>query len=367
MFALYGLYSQIPAYEKQTGTTILIDLGVQSTRIAAIRSGQLYMIRSLPQGLSSIAKDISGAIDISTQQALEQIIRFGLTHSDPDFQQAVKNALTAFWNKIQFALTSITNGKPEQIQQLLLLGGGADMNGITRFVTDQAKLPCELFDVAKLKENNHYEFKNMQNIPSTNILSMAIALPTPIMQNFNLRTAEFAIKQEGLMIKQLAVAGFLVIVIGASLMAHLISQSRAIKKELQLSENETIELLKERFPNIPEDEDDLDEIKESAETELKQEEEMWYAFTSQSRASFLEYLLELAIRINKQELGFVPEQLTIVDGREGQITLKAKVRDFEALKKLEQVLRESKLFNFVEGQTSPDFTMKILVGKREGS
>jgi Tfp pilus assembly protein PilN len=143
-------------------------------------------------------------------------------------------------------------------------------------------------------------------------------------------------------------------------------QSRALKKELKLSEQETVEMLKDRFSNIPEDEDDLETIKETAESELKKEEEIWYAFTRQARASFLEYLLELSSRINKSELGFIPEQLTIVDGQEGQITLKARVRDFEALKKLEQVLRESKLFSYVEGQTSPDFTMKILVGKPEG-
>ena len=79
----------------------------------------------------------------------------------------------------------------------------------------------------------------------------------------------------------------------------------------------------------------------------------------------MEYLLELTSRINKQELGFIPEQITIADGRGGSIILRARVRDFEALKKLEQALRESKLFTFVEGQASPDFTMKILVGKRE--
>src|SRR5579872_7214957 len=53
MFALYGLYTQIPSYENQQGTTVIIDLGAQSTRIAAIHSQQLSMVRSLPQGLSS--------------------------------------------------------------------------------------------------------------------------------------------------------------------------------------------------------------------------------------------------------------------------------------------------------------------------
>lgn len=365
MFALYGLYTQIPAYDNQTGTSIIIDLGVQSTRLAAIKSKKLYMIRSLPQGLSSIAKDISITLDMPFQQALEQIMRFGLAHTDPQFQQALTSALSSFWTRVQFALSSLTNTNTQEISKILLLGSGSEINGMIKLASEELAIACEQFDISKLKENNHYILKNMQTIPNSHILSIANALPIPITQNFNLRAQEFTVKSDQLMLKQVIVTVALIMIMCTALLTHLIIQKRALKKEIKLSENETIEMLKARFPSIGEEEDDLEFIKDSAESELKREEELWYAFANQSRTSFLEYLLELTSRINKQELGFVPEQITITDGREGSIILRARVRDFEALKKLEQALRESKLFTFVEGQTSPDFTMKILVGKRE--
>src|SRR5579872_2393877 len=323
------------------------------------------MVRSLPQGLSSIAKDISTAIDIAPQQAFEQIVRFGFAPSDPQFEQALRNSISLFWNKVLFALNSLTNAQAQEITKILLLGTGAEINGMIKLASEQLGIPCEQFDISKLKENKNYVVKNMQAVPNYSIMSIANALPIAITQEFNLRSQEFARKSEKLMIKQLVVASALIILMIASLLTHLFIQKRALQKEITLSENETIEMLKTWFPSIAPEEEDLEFIKSSAETELRREEELWYAFANQSRTSFLEYLLELTSRINKQELGFVPEQITIVDGREGSIILKAHVRDFEALKKLEQALRESKLFSFVESQTSPDFTMKILVGKRE--
>ncbi len=44
-----------------------------------------------------------------------------------------------------------------------------------------------------------------------------------------------------------------------------------------------------------------------------------------------------------------------------QLVLKAKVKDFEALKQLEKALHQSKLFSYIESPRLPDFTMKLTV------
>ena len=342
------------------GTIALADLGFHSTRICTIHNDQLRIIRSLSYGLQSIAKDISSSIDITPQQALEKMIRFGVEQGDADFNQALNNALTAFWNKIQFALASM--GQEAPISKLLLLGGGASMNNITNFASRHLGLPCELLDATKITENKNITLKNMQHIPTANIMSVATALPGSQTEPFNVRRDEFAASEGPLLFKQLIAAGILTIVLFSALITHLILETKQLKKEIKLSAQETVEELHRRFPSIAEDENDLDEVKELAQTELKKEEEMWGAF--RARTSFLEYLLELTSLINKQELGFVPEQIVIIESPESQITLKARVQDFEALKKLEQALRESKFFSFVEGQSDPDFTMKILIGHK---
>ncbi len=366
MFALYGLYTQIPTYEAQEGTVILLVIDAQTTRMLAIHNKQPRIIRTLPHGIYHIAKEASSAIDNATpKQIMDHLIRFGLEKSEPpELAQAVQNSLTTFFDKIHFALNStLTQLQNTNVSKILLLGPGMEIKGLTPFAQEKLQFPCELFDIQKLTENKRYRIRNNTNITQATVTSLAAAVPSPIMDKFNLRRGVFEPAKSNLLLKQLITAGILLVILFTALIAHNIIQTRRLKHEIQSSQTEAIEELKSRFPNVPEDEDDFDDVIESAKTELSQEESIWLAFSSQSRASFLEYLLALSTKINKAELGLVPEQLTIMDGLKGEITLKAKVRDFEALKQLEDALRRIKLFSYVEGQTTTDFTMKILLAQ----
>lgn len=248
-----------------------------------------------------------------------------------------------------------------KISKILLIGTGADIKDIAPFAQTILQAPCELFDGQKLSENKDYRINKNITVSSATLASVATALLAPPIAQFNLAKEEYAAPETSLFLKQIIVAGILIISLFGSLITHTVIQTRRLKKEIQTSQTEAVEELKKWFPSIPEEEDVLDDVVELAKNELKKEEDIWLAFSSQSRTSFLEYLLELSTHINKQELGFEPEQLTIVEGPIGQLTLKAKVRDFEALKQLEKTLHQSKLFSYIESPRLPEFTMKISV------
>ena len=65
----------------------------------------------------------------------------------------------------------------------------------------------------------------------------------------------------------------------------------------------------------------------------------------------------------KKKLGLDLEKLTITGDT---IVLKAQVRGYEELRMLEQELRSSKLFTFVESPQDPKFTMTIRLAKKAG-
>jgi predicted nucleic acid-binding protein len=138
-------------------------------------------------------------------------------------------------------------------------------------------------------------------------------------------------------------------------MTHYTLQTRKLNKEITSSQQEALQSLKEVFKSV-EDETSLNDAIETAQIDLKQQEETWFAFSNKSRASFLQCLLELASKIDQKSIGLDVEQLTIA---EGTITLKAEVRDHDALKTLERELGQSKLLNAFEPQESLQFSMKI--------
>ncbi len=364
MFALYGLYTQIPEYNALGGSVAIIDLDMQNTRIIIIDNHQLRIIRTLAYGLATIAKDAGTAADMKPSEVLDHLIRFGINGEKTDKNQALKESITSYFNKIQFALSStISSLQSNSIGKVLFVGAGTEIKDISEFAHNLLQLPCELFDVQLLAKNKRYRISKNSTLAPAGLLSLANAILCPATEHFNLEKGEFAPSESVLLLKQLIVAGILLIALFGSLIAHTIIQSSRFNNEINASQMEAVDELKARFPQVPEEEDVLDDVMELAKSELTKEEEIWMAFSSQARASFLEYLLELSTRINKEQLGFVPEQLTITDGAIGEISLKAKVRDFDALKQLEKILGQSKLFSYVEGQTTPDFTMKIIIAR----
>jgi len=365
MFCLYGLYTQIPAYQSMQGITIVLDIDMQYTKLLVIHNQQLRIIRTLPYGVYQMAKKTSGSLQMSPQQVLDHLVRFGLATSEPpELVQALQKNLSEFLDKIQFALNStLTQLNENKISTILFTGTGAEIKGIVPFAHEKLTFPCELFDINKLTTNKQYSISGKANITQASMVSVAAAIPTPITRSFNLRRGAFEKTDSTLLLKQLITTGVLALILFALLITHVIMQTGKLRNEIDRSQQETIQELKNRFTEIPEDKDDLDEVVEEAEAEIAKEESIWLAFSNQMRASFLEYLLELTSRINKQELGFIPKQITITDGAKGEITLKAKVRDYDALKLLEKSLSKSKLFSYVEGQNTPDFTMKILISR----
>lgn len=357
LFALYGLYKRIPEYAAITGNIILLDLGLQTTRVAFIHDGQLRLIRTLQKGMYHIAKLTGEELKIGTNEALEDIIRFGIEKPDDEkYNKVISKILGNFWKDINFTLTSFTQTLTDKsITRIVLLGGGAQIKGLHAFITQKSTIPCELFKTDNIIQDKTIRLKNSHKLPLSRIIALSAALPANVTIDFNLRTQEFSITNQTFFVKQLISAGILCIALFALLISHYLMQVKKLSTEIRISEQEAIKTLRKQF-TIPPEETRLNDVIEVAQNEVAKQRETWFAFSSQARASFLQYLLELATIIDKESLGFSINRISIA---EGSLILKAQVKDYEALKILERELRQSKLFTYVEPQDNPSFTMKI--------
>jgi len=351
LFALYGLYQRIPSYAQLEGDVALIDLGVHATRIAYIHDKRLSFIRTVPKGLSVVAKMVGTKLGISANDAMEQIMRFGLEREDePTYSDAITNALTSFWHDLSFTLRSFSMRTDVlSINKLLLLGIGPDIKGLSSFVSNLLHVSCEPFIINELFKEKNITIKQDQRISSSTFISLSVVLPSPITERFNLLLGEQRILYAAVVNKQLIVGLILVITLFVVLFVNSFLQVRTLRNEWRLSEKQAVRVLKERLPKLVGDR--LGVLVRNA-RDVVDEEEKRIALMSPVRVSFLNYLLELITRIDKKALGLVVDQIAIGDG---VMTLKGRVKDFDALRRLEANLRESKLFNYTESQEKTEF------------
>lgn len=362
VLGLYNLYKAIPHYQQSAEPTVLIDLGLHSTHILYIYDHALRFIRTLPRGIQELAKRIGSTQSLSTQQSLDELMRFGVEgQSAPEY----KKALSDFWQEVSFTITSFTEQltKVPTSPQLLLVGTGSTIKGLATLVTSLFDVPCYKLEINELLNNPSISLKN-NHLSATHAISIGIALPSPLLDDFNL--LQNGSQRAGIrtLYLQLGTGLLLFVAVFGALLFHSYWQLSKLGTEAKQSEQEVISTLREKFPTIPASETNLEDVIHTARQRLQEQEKTWFAFSRGTRPSFLTYLLELFTRLDKKALGLDLEQLTL---DEQTMTLKAEVKDTQALKILERDLRQSPLFEYVEGQENPNFTMKIrLATKNKG-
>lgn len=365
LFAMYGLYRLIPAYIQEPGGVVLLEIELESTRMAYIYDGQLRFIRTLPKGLLNQATSVAKSLGISEQDALDAITRYGLeTDHDQKYVGALREAFNTLFSDVSFTLQSFTTqAKPSHsINKIILFGASSIIKGLPQLVTDLSHIPTEIFSLNSLAQTNVH-LKN--NIPQPYLVSFAAALPLSTTTEFNLRQKEFAPTYSTLFMQQVLTGVLLFSIILGSLLGFTFWQVSKLKKEAYQSEQEAIDTIKEHIKQVPDDANTLDEALESAKNIVNQEERVWSAFSSAARSRFLEYLLELTSKTDKSKLGLDVERLTITPET---IVLRAKVLGYDELIALEKSLNESKLFK-AETVHDPNFAttgMIIRINKKSG-
>lgn len=366
LLSLYSFYKNIPEYKEKEGNVVLIDLGFNLTRLAFISDGRLLFVRTFPKGILSQAKDLAKSYSISQNEAAEIIMRYGY-HKDDDqvYKESIDKVAASFWSDIRFTIQSFISKLQQgaELSQVLILGQGAKMPGLTDFVGKFLSVDCQIFRTTSLNSDKNLIIKNSLGIPSSNIISLATVFPSEITDRFNLYRDAQDKANEKVVSKQLVFALTFFILILSMLFVNNYIKIGKLNKEISESEQEVVERLRKKF-KLAETDNTIDEAVATATTELDKIEKV-VSFAGKDRFSYLKYLLGLTEAIDKEGTGIKIDGLRISQV-DNNIILSAEVKDYDALNKLARDLRSRKeLFSYVPSEQNKKFEMRIELTKRK--
>ena len=330
MLELYGFFSSIPEYAELQGPVAVIDLSYSATRIIILLNGQLKIVRFLAKNFQS----------------------------------------SNFLADIQFTLQTSLAKLPKNFNNfttIFLTGIGSETPDITESIHTLMQAPCELLYAHKIIKNGTITTKNQIGIPSTFVISLATALSSSITDQFNLRQNYVSASEDRLLTQQLITAVIFMILIITSYSLHSFFTVRSLSKEAENSEKEAIDTLKKVF-TLKSARTSLDAANKAARVELAKEEAIWFSLSTQNRFSFLTYLEELSSRIDRQGLGLDLRRLAIKSNEgtgEDILTLEGQVKDYNALRSLEEALNESKMFKSVQKLQETKFAITLVLDKAQ--
>lgn len=255
---------------------------------------------------------------------------------------------------VSAAIERSANG--EQSSHLFICGIGAENKEFCEALTQHIASDCELLTINKILHSGTIQ----SNLGLTNnmLLTVASSLPLTSTETFNLDRATAHLQEEQLIRKQLiTVSVILALIFCIALTARILSV-RNLSREVSSAEKDTIESLTKRLDL--KGKQSLDSINRIARAEVDHRKKIWFALATQRRSTPLIVLQELSKRINREELG-LSLQLLVFNEDTKTIILEGAVKDFPALRKLEESLSQSSLLKLESKLQELQFTAKLIL------
>ncbi len=362
IFALYNLYAIHPKYKNFTEATTLLDIGFQYTTISYTINNELLAIRSINYGLNTIAKNIAEKTKSTPSKILEHILRFGFAKTDAaDINKAITAVLTQFSKQINFTLDAFSAQITNYVvpKKIILITRGTHIKEFDEYLSKMLSIPTEFFTTNDLVSKQLNIKAVVSKIPLINVISLGAAYPFApaasfdLLQSLDLEHSKILLKQ------QLFTAFFMTILFFGLLIGYGYIQKSGVRKKINRAKQSALSELTQEFDIADRN---LATAVENAQQKLDEEEAIWEGFAGKFKYSFLKYLQDLCVRIDREGIGLDLKKLIM---NKENTTLIGQVRDYKALKTFEEELNESKLFKLISVPQKPKFEVKLII-KNEG-
>jgi len=348
---LYGLYNIINDQAEKKEMVAIIDMSVDSTHVILIINGNIKSVRRLAAGVTP------------------EFLKADLTVSESKMGAAHKK----FFKDIKFSIEALIKNEnlQESLSRVVVSGIGSEVSGLINFMKNLLGSPTTIFHPHKITHKRSISTKKSSQIPNKFTISLATAISSESTDRFNIGKKYSEDNEIKLFKYQVITMSVIFVSMIVSFLAYTIIARRRFKNEIKKSKKEIVNELKKEFNlRSRKKSQSLSAVLNDAKQKLSNEENIWFALSSKNKYSFMHYLQELFTRIDREELGLDLKRFSISrDDSKGSdiINMEGSVKDYDELRKLENYLEDSKLFEIVPRLEETKFNISLVVRENKDS
>ncbi len=162
-----------------SGTTALVDLGDSFTHINIVQDGTMGYTRDIPVGGGYCSKMLMSKFKVPFRQTLE--IKQGKFPSDLKEEEVIETiarAYTKVLEEIQKSFEYFGTLSGNQVEKVLLCGGGSMIRGLDGFFADYLKVPVEILNPMQGVKINSKNFDQPLIDEMSGLSAVALGLAT---------------------------------------------------------------------------------------------------------------------------------------------------------------------------------------------
>jgi len=374
MFALYTLYAHgmyVPKiisgnkknhkksfFPENRTIEVFVDAGFSVTRILYLDNKVLQSVRVVPYGISDIAQSISKQLELSYYDVVQQLIS---QENKELYQDIIHKELATLFEHINQTVSFFEKqlqADYKMPQKIIFSGLGCSLYKFITTAQDYLNIQIQEISIEHIVKSLKVVIPKKMALKPQDITQFAIALlskyneDTNFLQSFAHRIDNSLLYKQLLMIVVLSISCIGAVYFKSSLelqrwnQAYISSKKELVSKVDQIM---GVDLKSEK---------NLKKIVERCEEAFKASHKRWFAFVKQKERSYLEYLQDLSVKIDKESIGLDLTKLMIEPEK---VTMVGKLKDFEALEVFEEELAELDLLQVVEKPRELSFTIQLKV------
>lgn len=360
MFALYDFCKYIMYMPQADTSYMVVDFGLDATRILYFMKGKLESVRLVPAGVYQIMQKVDSISEGQRHRLLELLLKGQVVDDDEhNYEQVVQTIIAKLLEQIDLSQLYFAKQVKHFVEpaKTFCLGAATQLHNFKQRVESvKGEDKIHLVDLKTVFERKHIKGSKHHNLNNEIAHGLIVPLSAAHFGDANLLAMQENKRSIFLLFKQLLA---LILVTVLSLGGLYFYSNLQIKKW-----NTAYLSSKKEVGRMVEDQMNIDVrrmirpslIVDAAKETVEREKKLWFSFSKQSENSFLEYLYDLTTKIDRASIGLDLKKL-IIDY--DQIIMQGKVKNFDALETFEEELMELSKFTLVEKPRELVFTVKL--------
>lgn len=348
------------ATQEHSSVEMFVDIGFDSLKILYMSSGVLKSVRAVPYGVYDIIQAISKKLEVSYYDVAQHILH----KEHPEiYDEAVQVELHTICDHVTRTLIFFESQLKENYkkpQRIVFSGLGCSLSSFKEFAQKFFNVP--IFEVDLPSVFKSLDIKDKKNCSISDFSNLATALFVKYNDSCNLLKT-FANKLDNsLFYKQFFMIVLLTIGCIGGALWHSIYELQRWDRAYVASRKELIKTVQDAMSIDVKNERNLKDIVAKAEETLKNERKLWFSFSKQTEKSYLEFLQDLSVHIDREDINLDLKKLLMSPDK---VTLTGTLKEWEKLEVFKQELSELELLELIEEPRELTFTIVLKVKDKE--
>ena len=341
---------------------LLVDIGFDVTKVIYFENNSLRGVRIIPFGVVDIAQKISKELELSYYDVLHK-----LYDGNDEYQKEIEQSLKSLFDDIKKTETFLQQQLKDDYKEpskMIFIGVGSGLYNFIDYSKAYFDNLAVKINLTDLSNRLNLVSEKKSGLTNHDVSGLSLILFEKYSDDCNYLKDKVEAEEVSVLLKQIIIVTSLTLILLGGSYWKSYSALQQLESDYNISKRQMVKDAGAAMNIDLKSVRNLKDLTSKLEERLNKEQKLWFSFSKQAEQSFLEYLQDLSVNIDRSSIGLDVKKLSL---DRDKVTMTASVKDYEDLEVFKEELHELELLKLDEEPREPNFTIQLKVKDGENN